>query len=295
MRLNYVRDMAHETLLSVLEFREHFTGSIDEGSRENSRRSILTHPYAFDRRTVLSREGRERSLRIIRCGDPFVDALRAFCDRDDRGRVSAVWRYVPDYDARDASGCDLWYRFDFRVSAAVPAGEGARERALQRRAEQHFPQQFYTVWMEAGHEAMSLPPAIVTAPYRGAGIGHDYNLNPDRWEKLHGEGGTPWLAEWRRHCELEGGRAQQFVGLHPKLGERKAKALESLAQQHRARVAQLETRLTRLSGASRDDEQAALALEIELNGAVLDGITSPELRVDAVRAVFISANDPFSQ
>ena len=295
LRLNYVRDLAHETLLSVLEFRQHFAGAIDADSHDNTRKSILTHPYAFARRTVLSREGRELFLRIVRCGDPFVDALRAFCDRDDRGRVAAVWRYVPDYDARDASGCDLWYRFDFRVRAAVPAGEGARERALERRAEQHFPQQFYTVWMQAAHEAMTIPPAIVTAPYRGVSVGHDYNLNPDRWERLLSEGGTPWLAEWRRHCEVAAGRTQQFVELHPKLGERKAKAIEALARQHRARVAQLETRLTRLSGASRDDEQAALAQEIELNGEVVDGITRPELRVDAVRAVFISANNPFSQ
>jgi ATP-dependent helicase HepA len=295
MRLNYVRDMAHETLLSVLEFREHFAGAIDAESRENSRKSMLTHPYAFDRRTVLSREGRERALRIVRCGDPFVDSLRAFCDRDDRGRVSAFWRYVPDYGARDASGCDLWYRFDFRVRASVPAGEGARERALERRAEQHFPQQFYTVWVEAANESITSPPAIATAPYRGAGVGHDYNLNPDRWEQLLGEGSTPWLAEWRRHCEVEAGRARRFVGLHPKLGERKAKAIEALARQHRARVAQLESRLTRLSGASRDDEQAALAQEIELNGEVADGITNPELRVDAVRAVFIASNDPFSK
>jgi ATP-dependent helicase HepA len=295
LRLNYVRDLAHETLLSVFEFREHFAGAIDVDSRDKSSKSILTHPYAFDRRTVLSREGRERSLRIVRCGDPFVDALRAFCDRDDRGRVSAVWRYVPDYNARDASGCDLWYRFDFRVKAAVPAGEGARERALERRAEQHFPQQFYTVWVEAAHVVMTPPPAIVTAPYGSTGVGRDYNLNPDRWEHLLVKGGTPWLAEWRQHCEVEADRAQQFVRQIAKLSERKNKALETLRQQHRERVAQLETRVTRLTGAPREDEKAALAQEFEVNNEVLDGIMTPELRMDAVRAVFISANNPFSQ
>lgn len=295
MRLNYVRDMAHQTLLSILEFRDHFAGAIDHESPDNSKRSLLTHPYVFDRRTALSGEGRERSLRLLRCGDPFVDSLRALCERDDRGRVSAVWRHLPDFDARDASGCDLWYRFDFRVRADVPEGDGAVARALARRAEQHFPQQFYTVWVEAAHEVMMEPPVTVSAPYRSVGKGRDYNLNPTRWEQLHGGSGVSWLTQWRKHCEAEAERALQFISGHQKLSARKERGLRTLARQHRARVAQLETRMTRLSGAARVDEHKTLDQEISLNGVLVHAITTPEVRVDAVRAVFLSARNPFAE
>jgi len=293
-RLNYVRDRNHQTLLSVVEFRDHFAGAIDAESRDNTPRSIVTHPYAFDRRTVMSREGGARGLRMLRCGDPFVESMRAFCQNDDRGRVCAVWRFRPDHEARDSSGCDLWFRFDYLIKARVPSREYAFGRALSRRAEQHFPQQFYTVWVEASREVTLVPPANVTAPYRDAGSGRDYNLNPARWEKLHLEGGVPWLVEWRHHCESEAEKALQFITGHDALRQHIDKGRASLDRQHVARVAQLEARLTRLTGPALMEERRALDQEGRLHGDLVEAILSPEIQVDSVRAVFMSARTPFS-
>jgi ATP-dependent helicase HepA len=112
-RLNYTRDSNHHTLLSLTDFVSQFLGTIDTETRHSTARSPLTYPYAFRRNTVLSKEGQARGLRSLRYGDPLVESLQSFCQADDRGRVFAMWRHRTDFEARDASGIDLWFRFDF--------------------------------------------------------------------------------------------------------------------------------------------------------------------------------------
>jgi ATP-dependent helicase HepA len=292
-RLNYAPDKGHQTLLSLSEIRDHFGNAFDRSSRHASTSSPLTHPYAFDRRTVMSKEGRARGLRMLRCGDPFVDSLRSFCETDDRGRVFAMWRYLPNYEARDASGCDLWFRFDYLVQANLPDANDTSARALTRRVEQHFPRQFYTVWIEATREVTMAPPSHLSAAYRSHGSGRDYNLNAQRWDLLRLEDRVPWLLEWHRHCELEAGKALRFISAHDSLGRNQAKALGSLGRQHTTRIAQIASRLTRLTGAALVEERRMLDEEKELHNRLVEAIRSPEIRADSVGAVFMSARTPF--
>ncbi len=205
-RLNYTRDRSQQTLLSMSEVREHFSNAFDLKAKDSTTKSLLTYPYAFDRRTVMSREGRSRALRILRCGDPLVESLRGFCETDDRGRVFAMWRYRPNYQARDASGCDLWFRFDYLVQGSHSNIDDTTSRALDRRVEQHFPRQFYTVWVEASGEVTMTPPSQLSAAYRRDGSGRDFNLNLNRWDELRTQVNMPWLVEWQQHCELEAER-----------------------------------------------------------------------------------------
>lgn len=292
-RLNYVRDMSGQTLLSVAEFRENFARAIDTNSRRNSTKSYLTYPYAFDRGTVMSKQGRARSLRMLRCGDPLVESLRAFCETDDRGRVFAMWRYRPKYQARDASGCDLWFRFDYLVQANLSEEDDTTARALARRVEQHFPRQFYTVWVEATGEVTTSPPKHLSAAYESDGSSRDYNLNPDRWDELRVQNGVPWLMEWHRHCELEAARAFQFISSHDSLRRHQEKGLASVQRQHTTRIAQIASRLTRLAGAALIEERRAFDEEKELYNRLVEAIRTPEIRADSVGAVFMSARTPF--
>jgi ATP-dependent helicase HepA len=294
-RLNYVRQKNHRTLMSLPEFVNQFLGTIDREARHSTARSPLTYPYAFNRHTVMSKEGQSRALRPLRYGDPLVESLRSFCHTDDRGRVFAMWRYRPKYEARDASGCDLWFRFDFVVGASLPDVDDDAARALTRRAEQHFPPQFHTVWVDATREVTMDPPAHLTEHYRKnePGRGGDYNLNPRRWQILQMQDKVPWLLEWRRHCEAAAERALQFLATHEILRQHQQQGLASLRSQHATRVAQVESRLTRLTGVAQAAERRDLEEEEDLISRLTDAIRAPAIRTDVAGAIFASAVTPF--
>lgn len=294
-RLNYVRENNYQTLLSLPEFVSQFLGTIDTEARHSTARSPLTYPYAFSRHTVMSKEGQSRALRSLRYGDPLVESLHSFCQTDDRGRVFAMWRHRPNYEARDASGCDLWFRFDFLVEANLSNADDDASRALSRRAEQHFPPQFYSVWVDATREVTMVPPASVVEDYRKSepGPGRDYNLNPRRWQILHMQDNVPWLLKWRRHCEEAAERALQFMAGHELLRQHQERGLASLRGQHTTRVAQVHSRLTRLMGVAQDAERRDLEVEEALYRRLTDAIQAPAIRTDVVGAVFASAATPF--
>lgn len=294
-RLNYVRDNNHRTLLSLPEFIGQFLGTIDTEARHSTSRSPLTYPHAFSRHTVMSKEGQSRALRSLRYGASLVESLHSFCQTDDRGRVFAMWRHRPDYEARDASGCDLWFRFDFLVEANLSDADDDVARALIRRAEQHFPPQFHTVWVDATREVTLAPPEHIAENYRksGRGPGRDYNLNPSRWQFLQMQDAVPWLLEWRSHCEEAEERALKFMAGHELLRQHQERGLVSLRSQHATRVAQVESRLTRLTGAAQAAERRDLEEEEVLHGRLSDAIRAPTISIDVAGAVFASAANPF--
>ncbi len=295
-RLNYVRDNNHRTLLSLPDFVSQFLGTIDTEARQGTSRSPLSYPYAYSRHTVLSKEGQARALRSLRYGDPLVESLTSFCQSDDRGRVFAMWRHRPDFEARDASGSDLWFRFDFLVEANLTDSNDDATRALKRRAEQHFAPQFYTVWVSAADGATLQPPEVLQGAYRNSGHvhGRDFNLNPRRWQTLHDHmTSVPWLLEWKRHCENASESALAYITGHNLLQSQCARGLASLRQQHAIRVAQIESRLTRLSGVAQLVEQSDLDEEEVWFARLSEAIRAPAVSTDVAGAVFVSAKTPF--
>ena len=297
-RLNYVRDNNHQTLLSLPDFVSQFLGTIDTEARQSTARSPLSYPYAYRRHTVLSKQGQDRGLRSLRYGDPLVESLTSFCQSDDRGRVFAMWRHRPTFEAKDASGCDLWFRFDFLVEANLAGFEDDATRALRRRAEQHFAPQFYTVWVSAADGATLQPPDVLLELYRdsGAAQGRDFNLNSRRWQTLQMHlGSVPWLLEWRRHCEDAAAKALTYITNHDLVHQQRARGLASLRQQHATRVAQIESRLTRLTGVAQTVEQRDLDDEEVLFARLNDAIRAPSVRTDVAGAIFASASAPFVQ
>src|SRR5690606_8943910 len=124
-----------------------------------------------------------------------------------RGRSFAMWRHLPGYAARDASGIDLYFRFDLYVEANHIALSGADEadmRALRRRASGLFPPQCHTLWFSIDGAITDEPPTELRLPYTPApelpGDGCDYNVNPQRWYALELAGTLPWLPAWTQHC-----------------------------------------------------------------------------------------------
>jgi len=294
-RLNYMRDNNHRTLLPLTDFVSQFLGTIDTETRHSTSRSPLTYPYAFRRNTVLSKEGRARGLRSLRYGDPLVESLQSFCQDDDRGRVFAMWRHRPGFEARDASGIDLWFRFDFMIEADLPLPQDDAGRALSRRAEQHFPPQFHAVWVDMSGDVTMGPPAELAEAYvpEDEGSGRDFNLNPSRWQVLQMQDHVPWTVEWRRHCEQAAQRANAYIAAHSAVREHAERGLLALQHQHSTRVAQLESRIARLAGAAQAAERRDLVAEGVLHVLLAKAIRQPAVRTDVAGALFVSATSPF--
>lgn len=294
-RLNYTRDNHHQTLLSLPDFVSQFLGTIDTETRHSTVRSPLTYPYAFRRNTVLSKEGRVRALRSLRYGDPLVESLRTFCEADDRGRVFAMWRHRPEFEARDASGVDLWFRFDFLIEADLPVGHDDATRALCRRAERHFQPQFHSVWVDTSDVATIFPPTEIVEAYlpEDEGVGRDFNLNPRRWQILRMQDHVPWMVDWRRHCEKAAERAHAFIAEHEVVRTQALRGLLSLQIQNETRVAQLKSRIARLTGEAQAAERRDLDAEGAMYALLIKAVGQPVVRTDVAGAYFISAATPF--
>jgi ATP-dependent helicase HepA len=297
-RLNYTRDHNHRTLLSLPNFVSQFLGTIDITARESTARSPLTYPYAYNRHTVMSKQGQAKGLRSLRYGDPLIQSLLAFCESDDRGRAFAMWRYRPTFETQDASGCDLWFRFDLLVESDLTELNDDTTWALKRRAEQHFSPQFYTVWVSATDGVTLEPPDVLLESYsRSDQIhGRDFNLNPRRWHTLHEQVDlVPWLLEWQRHTQEATASALDYIVGHELVHQQQSRGLASLRHQHATRVAQIESRLTRLTGVAQQAEKRYLDDEEVLFARLHEAIRAPSIRIDVVGTIFASANSPFVQ
>jgi ATP-dependent helicase HepA len=295
-RLNYVRDKQRPTLLSLPAFVTRFLGTIDFETRESTAKSPLTYPYAYSRHTVLSKQGISKGLRPLRYGDALVDSLFSFCRSDDRGRIFGMWRYRPDAEPLDSSGCDLWFRFDFLVEANVGESNDDTSRALRRRSEQHFAPQFYTVWFGMIQGATLNPPEILLEEYRVSkdAVGRDFNLNFRRWEMLVEDvTAVNWLLKWRQHCESAAANALEYISGHDLVEQHKVRGLTSLREQYAMRIAQIESRLARLNGPAQHEEQRDMEEERSYFSCLHEAISAPSVRIDAVGAVFVSAKNPF--
>ena len=208
-----------------------------------------------------------------------------------------MWRHRRTFEGRDASGVDLWFRFDFLIEADVPASIDDSARALCRRAEQHFPPQFHTVWVDMAGAVTMAPPAEVAEAYlpEDKGRGRDFNLNPHRWQVLHMQDHVPWIMEWPRHCEQAAQRARAFIVAHEAVREHMASGMGALQRQHRTRVAQLKSRIARVTGAAQAAERRDLDTEGAMHALLTEAIRQPAIRTDVAGAFFISATKTFAR
>ena len=298
-RTRYTTSGAAPTLFPLSVFVSDFLGTLDTDAPGANTRNLLSHPYSLRRNTALSKDGQAMRVRPLRFGDPLVEALQAFCQTDDRGRVFAVWRHWPGYSATDGSGNDLFFRFDFLVEADLAEGgpsgsaaEGPSSRALRRRADGCFSPQFITAWVGVDRAAIPLAPDYLTTPYRSKQdsieSGRDFNLNPSRWHLLATRDDVPWLQDWARVCQQAEEDALAHVRGLRIVHEQIASAQRLLNDQLQTRTAYLQNRIARLSGFARQAEEAELVAELDRHEQLTAAITQPRFHLDVVGAVFLS-------
>lgn len=297
-RYEYATQQQH-TLVPLEAFFTHCREAIDAAPASHRTRSVRTYPLAYRRRTALSRHGRELQTRLLRYGEPLLSGIYDIAQTDDRGRSTAMWRFMPDY--KGDSVADVFFRFDFGVQSDIAAALdvlGAAERltpaaaaAIQRRGDMALAPSFHTLWLDGELRQVDDPGLLhrLTVPYRPEAAdpgGRDYNLNPQRWRNL-ARLNLPALADWTELCRAARRSAEASLRRLPALTQGLDAAARAAAAITYARLAQLQTRAERTGDTG---EQLELRLEQDLSRVLLAGVRQPIIRLDGVLAVFLSGD-----
>jgi ATP-dependent helicase HepA len=288
------------TLIPLGGFLNDFLGAIDydaPGSRSSEPRSF---PHMAHRTTAV-----KRGVRLLRYGDEFVEAVKAFSDLDDRGRSFALWRQM--HDGLAPGEFKMYFRFDFLVETALDKAEAvmtAHLRAarmgtravLARRGDALLAPFIIHVWLdEDGDEAEQVAVERFLAPEyaRDGGAGYiDKNLGAEHFRALKRQAPEAF-ANWQERCLRMNERAHALVLVQPELAARKTAALTRACAEDDVRHAQMRTRIQSLNGVEAEAESAEFELEQRLNDALYEGIANPVLKVDVAGVVFL-AEQPVS-
>ena len=304
-RTEYAYNKSHETLITVQDFIAYFGRELDEGAAGSSSKSPLLFPYAYRRKTALA--AMSQQARVLRYGAGFIDALTGFVERDDRGRVFAMWRHRPAAKLRNDSGIDLYFRFDFLVEASTSDAEAVIDdaddlygavgsRAIRRVVDGIMPPRFVRVWLDDQMRLVDSPPDELLETYRNRASdeesSRDYNLNPERWAIL--ERGELAPADWVGLCRKARDVAQSALLGQAGFTEHVSTSLQRMEQMRALKQGQTEARIARLSGAAREAEQAEAVRQAAVDQALADGIAHPTVRLDSAGAIFLSNTHPFS-
>jgi len=285
----YLHDISRPTLSPPLETLTRFRTCIDESpDGKHSKFQIPLRPITFDRATAETDH-----VPLLRVGHPFMQALEAQLRSDDRGTTFAMWRYVP----RSVPVPRLFFRFDFFIESDLAQGLDhpliSSPQALRRRADEAFPVDYRTIWLNADLEQIKNATvlAVLGLPYtkqpRPDG-GRDVNLGIDRWERI------PTLVQfgdWAAFCWRARNVAEGLIRNDSSFHERCARSAANVRHLSLATANALASRIARLSGATREAEERTSELEAVLNNAIIQGIESPSIRVDSA-GVLVLASTP---
>jgi ATP-dependent helicase HepA len=287
------------TLIPIETFYSHCHRAIDRSPAAQLARMIRTVPFTYRRGTALGRQGRAIGARLLRFGDPFVTGMWEITQGDDRGRSTALWRYVPGHHGDGVA--DLFFRFDFIVEADIGPARGILQSAnrlsqsaaaaIGRRGDMALPPFFQTVWLDQELAPVEEPTTLrfLELPYRpeaGAQGDRDFNLNPRRWQQL-AKLDLPHLAHWAELCREARRRAEETLRALPSLTGNLDAAIRHAAVVDYGRLGQLRARAQR--GASIADEVES-ELEEALSASLMRGIRDPRVRLDAIVACFLTGN-----
>lgn len=297
-RVGYThRDDDRPTLLPLTGFLLHFLQSVDLDAKGGSSKMPLSYPYVFSRAQATPRAALVDNVRLLRVGDPVVTALESFSHQDDRGRAFAVWRVDRNHVAQDASGVDLFFRFDFVANPAIPSSDdfqspkdGILYAALTRKAGRLMPPCFLRIWVDGNGRVVEEPPDVLLATYNDGWVGarRDFNLNPNRWRTLPLDVRSAWMRDWPALCQGRRDIAVAAALSHPELVARREEALTKFKAETAKLTAQAASRLIRLEGAAKAQELNEAEREGLLQGLLREALSSPALHLDVVGAFFVS-------
>jgi ATP-dependent helicase HepA len=225
-----------------------------------------------------------REIRLLGPGDPFIEALWAFTQEDDRGRAFATWRGRSVWQNKDDL---LAFCFDLRVypdiSGAVETlpweARKSSEAALRRRAESYLPPVHERVWLTRSLDEIRHPALLPLLDAPHSELHGDVTIRPWLWQ--HIDDFIPRDA-WAVTCEKAREEAVRIVAQRHGLTELCATAAAQLRTEGEDAAARIR---------ARADHDAADRAEDELNlvNALAVGLSAPKIDIDAAGVVILSA------
>lgn len=288
------RPYGKDTLVPNLEFERLFADSIDKLPLDPPT-VFTTVPLTFGRVT-----SQRRVCRLLRVGDPFVDALERFTRWDDRGVCFAFWRHSPAFQCGDDPA--VFFRFDYVISPSIvplaslcSQNAGASLNAVMRRSRAIMHTRFTTIWLDADLNRVVITDERMkwlkpTFSKQRTAIGEDFNLNCNRWEsvaKLYD------MSLWRDRCHAARQRSEQFLRTDSGLPKWSEDCVSLATRQAEQIQQQFRSRLAMANGETKSSLEQERRYESQLLDAQTESFRCPELRVDSVGAIFVSNRMPF--
>lgn len=286
--IRYAHDARRPTLVPLLDVAMRFTPCVDRDREARHSRTELPFQRATFERASAEKDG----IGLLRVGHPFVEALQALIRADDRGAAFAMWRHVPG----TVGPPQVFFRFDFVIEADITRAREVTEcqrgsvEALRRRADEAFPVQYRTVWLDSDLDVVRDDRLLATLalPYsreQRTGGGKDTNLRLDRWTRV--DTLVP-LGDWGGHCARAREAAERLLRNDGGLRDRCQRHERELSDGASAIDDALRSRIARLVGPACEAEERAAQFERALAESLALGVSSPSLRVDSAGAIFLS-------
>lgn len=243
----------------------------------------LNRPSTYSRMAAVRNPG----TKLLRLGNPLVDAMHRYVRCDDRGQAYALWRNDPDWPEHETL---VALRFNFVVEADLEYTADATEvelRALRRRADEFLPPFVHTVWVDDRLQWITDTRLIarLEAPYEK---GRDTNLSYERLGALHAL--VPAHA-WEGFCRDAATLAFDSMAQAADLDSVVAAAIERTKRVTERRLGTLVLRMK--SKALVSQRQLDLEREEALSEVLLAGVRSPAVRLDSLGCVVLASSDPF--
>ena len=278
---HYTYVVAGRVLLPLPTVITALEESLDRTSSEA--RYLRFGRFTYDREEAVGENG----VRLLRPGNPFLDAVERLVRHDDRGAAFALWRHDPSLPEGEAH---LFFRTDFIVEADVgPATElvrkaGGAAEALRHMADAALPPISRTVWVDVDGRPVTSE-SVLARLELGYETPRDTNLRPDRWPVA--DAIYP-VHDWRGLCEKA--RAASVAALWDDATTRTrngaVRRFEEKAESHRL---QWQSRIARIPhGPARAFEEQAADRASALDERLARGLKEPLVRIDSVGVVYLS-------
>ncbi|MEH3135978.1 MAG: protein DpdE [Mycolicibacterium neoaurum] len=224
--------------------------------------------------------------RLFRRGNPFIDAIEALLDLDDRGQAVAMWRLNRNWTQEPL----VFFGFDFLIEADLDPilkaiGDNREmDPVARRRADAALRPKHHRVWVPVNSStavADSQFEGYLSEPHRDR---RDTNLNPQRIGALHALiGGEENFDSVATGCYMT---ARAHLD-----------AISDLVAASRTAAEQVRFETDRVLAQSRARSQAAglvsdpkaLEAEIAIDRAIEAAVTMPSVRVSTVSCVVVAA------
>ena len=249
---------------------------------------VINRPGTYFRRSAVARPG----SRLFRVGEPFIDALANYIRWDDRGQTFAFWRTTPAVIEDE-----VYFRFDYVVEAATEDAEAlllaadpsTDARALRRRADSHLAPRLETIWTDVDGDEVTDDAVLelLQQPYDPKD--GDLNLNAlRRWalEQLLGE------LDWEARCRTARAQSEADLRARKTFSHASEAAVAGFEAAARAATSKRQTRLAMLGSRQREHEERELEVDRRIDAALAQGLAMPQVRLDAVGVVVLSARVP---